>query len=97
MSSMHPSAEPGDFTAETVFLTFLPSTTLQCDQIFIINDTILENDEFFLVESNSLDQAVIIGLRSATVTIAADNDGKIRSRRYNNIPCIYAVLYILQM
>ena len=97
MSSMHPSVEPGDFTAETVFLTFLPSTTLQCDQIFIINDTILENDEFFLVELNSLDQAVIIGLRSATVTIGADNDGKIRSRRYNNIPCIYAVLYILQM
>ena len=82
---MHPSAEPGDFTAGTVFLTFLPSTTLLCDQIFIINDTILENNEVFSVELNSLDQTVIIGLRSAIVTIAADNDGKIRSRRYNNI------------
>ena len=85
MSSMHHSAEPGDFTAETVFLTFLPSTTLQCSQIFIINDNILENNEVFSVELNSLDQAVIIGLRSATVTIAADNDGKIRSRRYNKM------------
>lgn len=85
MSSIYPSAEPGDFTARTVFLTFLPSTTLQCDQIFIINDTILENNEVFSVELNSLDQAVIVGLRSATVTIAADNDGKLRGRRCNNI------------
>ena len=85
MSSTHPSAEPGDFTGGTAFLTFLPSTTLLCDQIFIINDTIPENNEVFSVELNSLDQRVIIGLRSATVTIAADNDGKIRSRRYNNI------------
>lgn len=85
MSFTHPSAEPGDFTAGTVFLTFLPSTTLQCDRILIINDTILENNENFSVELSSLDQAVIIGLRSATVTIAADNDGKLRGRRYNNI------------
>ena len=48
----------------------------QCVSITIINDSILEDDEFFLVEINTTDNAVILNQSITSVTIL-DNDGNL--------------------
>ena len=49
-------------------------TNTQCVSITIINDVILESDEFFLVEINSTDINVIVTESIASVLIL-DDDG----------------------
>jgi len=64
-----------DFITTSAVLTFNASTPLQCDQVIIINDGILENNETFIVQLESSDDAVNVSLnsRSAPVTIIDDD------------------------
>jgi len=64
-----------DFITTSAVLTFNASTPLQCDQVIIINDSILENNETFFVQLESTDDAVTVNvsLNSAPVTIIDDD------------------------
>ena len=62
-----------DFITTSAVLTFNASTPLQCDQVIIINDSILENNETFFVELESTDDVVNVLLNSAPVTIIDDD------------------------
>ena len=64
-----------DFITTSAVLTFNASTSLQCDQVIIINDGILENNETFFVQLESSDDAVNVSLNSAPVAII-DDDGE---------------------
>ena len=69
---------PGDYAQPIpADLTFPQGTTLQCTNISISDDAIVENDELFSVQLTSTDPAVILSpsARSATVTIG-DDDSK---------------------
>ena len=60
-----------------VGLTFLSGEStgdMQCVNISIIDDTIVEDDETFSVSLISTDLAVNITVSDATVTINPDND-----------------------
>ena len=67
------SAADVDFITTSAVLTFNASTPLQCDQVIIINDSILENNETFFVELESTDDVVDVLLNSAPVTIIDDD------------------------
>ena len=54
-------------------LTFNGRTPLQCSQVDITNDEIVENDETFFVQLGSSDDAINIFVSSATVTITDDD------------------------
>ena len=56
-------------------LTIVAGTDQQCTSISISDDPILENDELFLVQLNTTDQAVTLRPSSANITIG-DDDGK---------------------
>ena len=62
-----------DFITTSAVLTFNASTPLQCDQVIIINDGILENNETFFVQLESTDDVVTVSLNSAPVTIIDDD------------------------
>ena len=62
-----------DFMTTSGVLTFNTSTPIQCDQVTIINDTILENDETFFVLLESTEAVVIIGSSLGNVTILDDD------------------------
>ena len=62
-----------DFITTSAVLTFNASTSLQCDQVIIINDGILENNETFFVQLESSDDVVTVSLNSAPVTIIDDD------------------------
>ena len=66
---------PGDFAQPTpADLTFLPGTTLQCANISISDDAVLENDELFSVQLTSTDPAVILSPSASSATITIGND-----------------------
>ena len=67
------SAADVDFITTSAVLTFNASTPLQCDQVIIIDDGILENNEIFIVQLESSDDAVNVSLNSAPVTIIDDD------------------------
>jgi len=68
---------PDDYTQTTAPLTFLPGENLQCVNISILDDAILESNEDFSVQLNTQDTAAVtINLNSASVTIT-DNDGEV--------------------
>ena len=62
-----------DFIDTSAVLTFNESTPLQCSQVDITNDEIVENDETFFVQLGSSDDAINIFVSSATVTITDDD------------------------
>ena len=62
-----------DFITTSAVLTFNASTSLQCDQVIIIDDGILENNETFFVQLESSDDVVTVSLNSAPVTIIDDD------------------------
>ena len=47
----------------------------QCHSVSITDDTILENDEVFVVALNSTDEDIILSPSTTSVTIV-DDDGK---------------------
>ena len=50
---------PGDYTAQTGALTFAPGTTTQTITVAVVGDSIVEGDEFFLVNlSNALNATI---------------------------------------
>ena len=65
-----------DYEAVTTTLTFNVSTPTQVVTIPIIDDQIVENNEFFGVTLTTFDTAVTLNLQTASVTIR-DNDGKL--------------------
>ena len=70
------SAGPNDFTPIVSVITFQPSTTEPCVNISVSRDVVLEDDEVFTVQLNTSDEAVLLSLSSANVTIV-DNDSKV--------------------
>ena len=62
-----------DFIGTPAVLTFNGSTPLQCSQVVITNDEIVENIETFFVQLGSSDDAINISVSSATVTITDDD------------------------
>ena len=62
-----------DFITTSAVLTFNASTLLQCDQVIIIDDGILENNETFFVQLESTDDVVNALLNPAPVTIIDDD------------------------
>ena len=62
-----------DFIDTSAVLTFNGSTPLQCSQVDITNDVIVENNETFFVQLGSTGDLVNISLDSATVTITDDD------------------------
>ena len=62
-----------DFIGTPAVLTFNGSTPLQCSQVDITNDEIVENNETFFVQLGSSDDAINISVSSATVTITDDD------------------------
>ena len=67
------SAAGIDFIGTPAVLTFNGSTPLQCSQVDITNDEIVENNETFFVQLGSTGDLVNISLDSATVTITDDD------------------------
>ena len=68
------AADFGELNPPAVF-TFTSSQSVDCTQITIVNDNIVEADEFFSVSLDSTNPQVVIGLSTASVFIA-DDDGK---------------------
>ena len=69
------SAGPNDFTPIVSVITFRPSTTESCVNISVSRDVVLEDDEVFTVQLSTSDEAALLSLSSANVTIL-DNDSK---------------------
>ena len=67
------SAAGMDFNTTSAVLIFNASISHQCESLTILNDTILENNETFFVQMESIDPAVNITLDSASVTILDDD------------------------
>ena len=66
-----------DYDSVSVDLTFLPGAStgdIQCVNVNITDDTVVEDDEPFSVHLSSTDSAVNIAVADATVTINQDND-----------------------
>ena len=71
-----PSVEPQDFDQLATALVFQPgSSTQQCANITIIDDSISEDVETFQAHLSSTDPAVTLERATTTITIA-DNDGE---------------------
>ena len=78
-----------DFTLVQMSLIFVQDTIIQCVEILIMDDIILENDESFSVSLGTTDEAVNILQDQAVVTIT-DNDSmcnlilfSVKSSRYH--------------
>ena len=56
-------------------LTFQSGTSCQCARVIVNDDSILENNEFLLVELTTADEAVQLNPSSANISII-DNDSK---------------------
>ena len=66
-----------DYSLITENIIFSPGMTgPQCQSISITNDSILENDEVFVVALSTMDQDVILNPSNTTVTIL-DDDGNV--------------------
>ena len=65
-----------DYTLSASFLTFSSSTTTQCVTVNTANDTILEEDEQFLIQFNSTDRAVEFADNGSFIFTIVDNDGR---------------------
>ena len=55
-------------------ITFTPALSRVCSDIFIIEDSILEDDENFTVALNATEDQVTTG--SAAIVVIEDDDGK---------------------
>ena len=62
-----------DFTLVQMSLIFVQDTIIQCVEILIMDDIILENDESFSVSLGTTDGAVNILQDQAVVTITDDD------------------------
>ena len=78
-----------DFTLVQMSLIFVQDTIIQCVEILIMDDIILENDESFSVSLGTTDEAVNILQDQAVITIT-DNDSmcnlilfSVKSSRYH--------------
>ena len=67
------SAAGMDFNTTSAVLIFNASISHQCESVTILNDTILENNETFFVQLETIDPAVNISLGSVPVTILDDD------------------------
>ena len=67
-----------DFALVRMSLIFMQDNIIQCVEIPIMDDIILENDEFFIVSLGTTDGAVNILQDQAVVTIT-DNDSMCNS------------------
>ena len=72
------STEGADFNQLSTQLLLNANSLLQCVNIDIVNDTILEENELFLAVLETDDQQVILDPLSANVIIL-NNDGKINT------------------
>lgn len=72
-----------DYISVDAELQFNSSVAMQCLEIQVINDTVLELDELFLVTLEVADPDVLLGNNTATITIE-NNDRE----RYSSILCI---------
>ena len=73
-----------DFTLVQMSLIFVQAPTIQCVEILIMDDIILENDESFSVSLSTNDGAVNVLQDQALVTIT-DNDSMCNLQHYSNI------------
>lgn len=64
-----------DFSIEEVSIVISPPDIIGCTDVTLINDNIREGEENFSVTISSSDDAVLLGLSAAVVTIE-DDDGK---------------------
>ena len=66
-----------DYNSTQVELTFqsTPNTEPQCIDIFIIDDSVLESSETFLISLSTLDPGANVSQNSSTASIT-DNDGR---------------------
>lgn len=64
-----------DFSVEQVSIVISPPDITGCTDVTLINDNIREGKENFSVTISSPDDAVLLGLSAAVVTIE-DDDGK---------------------
>ena len=62
-----------DFALVQMSLIFVQDTIIQCVEIPIMDDILLENDEFFIVSLGTTDGAVNILQDQAVVTITDDD------------------------
>ena len=65
---------PDDFISTNTQLSYEPDgIPVQCVNISIVGDSILENNEFFLVNLTTEDSAVILSPSKATINIINDD------------------------
>ena len=71
---------PGDYTCDTLKIVFpvgTTSDTTMCTNITIVEDDVLECDQYFTVEINSTSPNITVGTPSiVTVTIKDTDDGE---------------------
>ena len=65
-----------DFDETRVELIFTSDTTIRCASVGIQDDSILENNEVFLVELESNDTDVIVTELSSAAVVILDNDSE---------------------
>ena len=82
--SLFQCTEELDYTLVQMPLVFVQAPTIQCVEIPIMDDIILENDESFSVSLSTNDGAVNILQDQALVTIT-DNDSMCNLQHYSNI------------
>lgn len=73
-------AQPEDFFIPNPVVTLIPGVNISCLNIFILDDSVLENNETVLLKLESLTEDIstvinVTGNENATVTII-DNDCK---------------------
>ena len=76
--SILPILDGSDYSEERISLTFDSSTTSHTVSIPIVNDDLVEGDEFFtcLLSVNELSSTNIVMLQNETVVIILDKSGK---------------------
>ena len=82
MHGLSCSTEEADFNQLSAQLLLNANSVLQCVNIDIVNDTILEENELFLAVLETDDQQVILDPFSANVVIL-NNDGKISTTQFS--------------
>ena len=85
------AADFGVLNPPAVF-TFTSSQSVDCTQITIVNDNVVEATEFFSVSLDSTNPQVVIGISTASVFIA-DDDGKMNE--WDMCSNMHAFTYIL--
>ena len=88
-------AAGSDYTPINTTLTFTPSdSSEQCEYIIILQDSILEDPENFLVHLATSDEDVKLQYNYSTITIL-DNDGMKVQRAANQYACFcYSSMYL---